>query len=236
MYRLMLADDSEATQQIVTLAFKESSCQVICLANGVDVLDYISHSPVDIMLIDVDLPGIDGYQLCEILHQDKQTSDLPIVLMGSIRCPVDEEKARGLNYSAKLEKPFETIHLEKLVESLLPETARGSSHPPVFSGSSFLNESLSGIVLNSIDPESAGKNLNMSGLSPEQLRAGTRTMTRTFVGEDEPCEEVPENRLTEEDYSKVVNLTLEKLTGKLKSIIPEAVDELISEKRREKVE
>ncbi len=76
----------------------------------------------------------------------------------------------------------------------------------------------------------------MSGLSPEQLRAGTRTMPRAFVGEDEPCEEVPENRLTEEDYSKVVNLTLEKLTGKLKSIIPEAVDELISEKRREKVE
>lgn len=232
----MLADDSEATQQIVTLAFKESSCQVICLANGVDVLDYVSHSPVDIMLIDVDLPGIDGYQLCEILHQDKQTSDLPIVLLGSIRCPVDEEKARGLEYSAKLEKPFETIHLEQLVESLLPGTSRESSRTSVVSGASVLNESLSEIVLNSIDPGSSGKDLNMSGLSPEQLRAGTRSMTRTFVGEDEPCEETLENRLTEEDYSKVVNLTLEKLSGKLKSIIPEAIDELISEKRRDKVE
>lgn len=228
----MLADDSRSTQKIVTLAFKDTGYQVICLSDGVDVLEYISHSPVDIMLVDVDLPGIDGYQLSEMLQKDKFTADLPVVLMGSIRCPVDEDKIQGCQPSAMLEKPFETSQLLELVKRLLSDKNNQEYIVRDEKGKAGVQETLFDAVISSICPDiQADSGLIIDGLDLDQLQAGTRAMPRKYLGLDEPVEQLSERPLSENEYSMVVDLVLEKLSDTLKAVVPEAADEVLKKSR-----
>jgi CheY-like chemotaxis protein len=231
MYRLMLADDSEATQKIVTLAFKDTNYQVICLSNGVDVLEYISHSPVDIMLIDVDLPGIDGYQLCETMLKDPQTADLPVVLLGSIKCPVDEDRVRDYPSSAKLEKPFETSQLLELVDQLLSDQGQQSFISRSDKGTADVQEILFDAVAASICPDIRPDTAVIAGLGVDQLQAETKIMPRQYLGHEETAAEVSGRSLSEKEYSMVVDLVLEKISGSLKSVVPEAADEVLKKNR-----
>lgn len=235
MYRLMLADDSSATQNIVTLAFKGMDYEVICLSDGVDVLEYISHSPVDLVLIDVDLPGIDGYQLCEVLQKDTLTADIPVVLMGSIKSPVDQEKIRKHQPSALLEKPFETRELLELAERLLTEKEKRFSAALDLDDRVFAEAGLPCLeaVLSSIRPEVGAFPGLPANLGLDELSAATKVMPRKYLGGAEISIPEPRGTLTEKEYSMVVDLVLEKLSGTLKSVVPEAADEVLKKKSRE---
>ncbi len=232
MYRLMLADDSSATQKIVTLAFNDSDYQVVCLADGRDVMAYMSHSPVDIILIDVALPGIDGYQLCKKLQQEQLTSAIPVVLMGSIRCPVDEAEMPDFQPAARLEKPFETNQLLELVKSLLADR---SNQKHIFwdkKAASEAEEIIVSAVVSSIRSDLQPGTELIEGLGPDQLQAETKSLPRKYLGLDEPVEQEPGRALSEKEYSLVVDLVMEKLAGTLKSVVPEAADEVLKNKRQ----
>ncbi len=231
MYRLMLADDSRATQKIVTLAFNDTDYQVVCLADGREVLEYLSHSPVDIILLDVALPGIDGYQLCKKLQQEQLTADIPVVLMGSIRYPVDEGEMMDFQPSAKLEKPFETWQLLELVKSLRAEKPLQERDFQDKKTASEVDEIIVSAVVSSIYSDPPAAEL-IQDLAPEQLQAGTKSLPRKYLGLDEPVEQEPGRVLSDKEYSLVVDLVMEKLAGTLKSIVPEAADEVLQKKRQ----
>ncbi len=231
MYRLMLADDSRATQKIVTLAFKDPDYQVVCMADGRDVLEYLSHSPVDIMLLDVALPGMDGYQLCKKLQQEQLTAAIPIVLMGSIRCPVDEGKMLDFQPAARLEKPFETSQLMELVESLLADRENQGQISRDKNGATEAEEIVFSSIISSIRSVQPGTEL-IGGLGSDQLQAGTKSMYRKYLGINEPVAQEPESGLSEKEYALVVDLVIEKLAGTLKSVVPEAADEVLKKKHQ----
>ena len=240
MYKVMLADDSEATQRIVTLAFKDSDCRVVCFSDGIDVLDYVSHSAVDILLIDVALPGIDGYQLCQILQGNDNTAGKPIILMGSIRRPVDYERSRKMKVSAILEKPFETIQLEELVRNLLASFSDGLSDRVDSPEAMIPRQTQKNDSLPPPGAAPAASLVDLSGLAPENLGARTRVLPRRFVDFPEKVAAEPSGRevaadrskrLSEEDYSRVVTLAMERISAELESVIPDAVDRIIKEKQ-----
>jgi len=231
MYRLMLADDSSATQKIVTLAFNDSDYQVVCLADGRDALEYLSHSPVDIVLLDVALPGIDGYQLCKKLQQEPRTAAIPVVLMGSIRCPVDEGEIMDFQPAARLEKPFETSQLLELVESLLADRTKQEYIFRDKTAASGAEEIIISAVVSSILSDLQTGTELIGGLGPDQLLAGTISLPRKYLDLDEPVEQGSESGLSEKEYALVVDLVMEKLAGTLKSVVPEAADEVLKKKR-----
>ena len=231
MYRLMLADDSSATQKIVTLAFNDSDYQVVCLADGRDVLEYMSHSPVDIILIDVALPGMDGYQLCRKMLQQPHTAAIPVVLMGSIRFPVDEAKMMDFQPAARLEKPFETSQLLELVKSLLADRKNHEHISRDKIAASGAGEVIVSAVVSSIRSDLQTSTELIGGLGPDQLQAETNSLPRKYLGFDDPVEQEPGRALSEKEYSLVVDLVIEKLAGTLKSVVPEAADEVLKKKR-----
>jgi CheY-like chemotaxis protein len=231
----MLADDSSATQNIFTLAFKDIDYEVICLSDGVEVLEHISHSPVDLVLIDVDLPGIDGYQLCEVLKKDSLTAHIPVVLMGSIKSPVDREKIQKHQPSALLEKPFETRELLELVERLLTEKEKRYSVALDLDEGGIPIAELPCLeaVLSSISRETGALPELQANLGPDELRAATSVLPRKYL--DGAATFTPETScvLTEKEFSMVVDLVLEKLSGTLKSVVPAAADEVLKKKSRD---
>lgn len=126
MPHLVLADDSVTIQKVVELSFADENLEVHCFGDGSSALEFMRSHPVDVLLADVSLPLLDGYQLCREVRRSPDTAHLPVILLASTFEPIDSAEAERSGCHAHLTKPFETSRLVELVKSVL-------AHPPALS-------------------------------------------------------------------------------------------------------
>nr|WP_287856453.1 heavy metal response regulator transcription factor [Klebsiella sp.] len=114
--RLLLVEDEEKTSSYLTRALGESGFTVDVSADGAEGLHYAQEFDYDAIILDVMLPGMDGYRVLENLRTSKQTP----VLMLSARGSVDE-RVKGLRLGADdyLPKPFSLIELVARIQALV---------------------------------------------------------------------------------------------------------------------
>lgn len=114
--RLLLVEDEEKTSSYINRALSELGFTVDVASNGHDGLHLAVHHDYDVIILDVMLPGVDGYGVLDGLRATRQTP----VLMLSARGSVDE-RVRGLRCGADdyLPKPFSLIELVARVQALL---------------------------------------------------------------------------------------------------------------------
>ena len=114
--RLLLVEDEEKTSTYLSRALGESGFKVDVSPDGVEGLHYALEIDYDAIILDVMLPGMDGYQVLEGLRTSKQTP----VLMLSARGSVDE-RVKGLRLGADdyLPKPFSLIELVARIQALV---------------------------------------------------------------------------------------------------------------------
>lgn len=114
--RLLLVEDEEKTSSYINRALSELGFTVDVASNGLDGLHQAIHHDYDAVILDVMLPGVDGYSVLEGLRAHKQTP----VLMLSARGSVDE-RVKGLRGGADdyLPKPFSLIELVARIQALL---------------------------------------------------------------------------------------------------------------------
>ena len=106
---LLLADDSVTIQKVVNLTFADEGIEVITVSDGDAAMEKISQSIPDVILADVHMPGLSGYQICEALRENPATKDLPVVLLVGSFEPFDESEAARVGANAYLTKPFQSI-------------------------------------------------------------------------------------------------------------------------------
>ena len=119
MRRLVLADDSKTIQKVVALLFEEEDFEVHSFENGASALEHIRSRGADIVLADVSLPILDGYDLCREIKEDPRTSLLPVILLAGTMEPLDDARASDVKSDGSLTKPFETSRLIRLVKDLV---------------------------------------------------------------------------------------------------------------------
>jgi CheY-like chemotaxis protein len=107
--KLLLADDSVTIQKVVNLTFADEGIEVITVGDGDSAMEKISQLSPDVVLADVHMPGLNGYQICEIVRDNPATRDLPVVLLVGSFEPFDENEAARVGANAFLTKPFQSI-------------------------------------------------------------------------------------------------------------------------------
>lgn len=107
--KLLLADDSVTIQKVVNLTFADEGIEVITVGDGDSALEKISEVSPDVVLADVHMPGLNGYQICEIVRENPATKNLPVVLLVGSFEPFDENEAARVGANAFLTKPFQSI-------------------------------------------------------------------------------------------------------------------------------
>lgn len=125
MPRLLLADDSRTTEQLLRLALEPEGFQVIARPDGPSAWAAVLAQDVDLVLADVALPGIDGYELCRRIQAEPATVRFPVVLLGSAGAPVDAARALMSGCREWLVKPLDADVLVGVVNRLTqpaPET------------------------------------------------------------------------------------------------------------------
>ena len=108
--RLLLADDSTTIQKVVTLTFADEGMDVTTVGAGDEALRELEASgPPDIVLADVHMPGLTGYEVCERIKQDARWRHVPVILLAGAFEPFDEREARRVGADEVLSKPFQSI-------------------------------------------------------------------------------------------------------------------------------
>jgi CheY-like chemotaxis protein len=107
--RLLLADDSVTIRKVIDLTFADEGIDVVAVADGDSAIDRVSDSRPDLVLADVHMPGLDGYQVCELIKSNADTKEIPVVLLVGSFEPFDEAEAARVGADAHLTKPFQSI-------------------------------------------------------------------------------------------------------------------------------
>jgi len=131
---ILLADDSVTVRKIVELTFSDTDIRVCAVASGQEALDRIGDVGPDLVLADVVMPGLSGYELCRAIKSSDRP--VPVLLLAGTFEPFDAEQARACGSDGHLTKPFDSRHLVSRVEQLLahpePQAVRSetAAHAP----------------------------------------------------------------------------------------------------------
>lgn len=108
--RLLLADDSLTIQKVVSLTFADEGMDVVAVGSGDEAMEALEESgPPDIALLDVTMPGLSGYEVCERMKMDARWRHVPVILLAGAFEPFDELEARRVGANEVLSKPFQSI-------------------------------------------------------------------------------------------------------------------------------
>ncbi|MCW5959366.1 MAG: response regulator [Pyrinomonadaceae bacterium] len=107
--KLLLADDSVTIQKVVNLTFADEGIDVISVGDGNSAMEKFVESTPDLVMVDVNMPGLDGYRICEMIKQDEETKHVPVILLVGSFEPFDENEARRVGANDYLTKPFQSI-------------------------------------------------------------------------------------------------------------------------------
>ena len=117
--RILVVDDIPANVKLLEVRLLAEYFEVLTATNGPDAIDTCENGKVDVVLLDVMMPGMDGFEVCRRLKSDPATSHIPVVMITALDQVTD--RVRGLEAGADdfLTKPVNDLQLMTRVKSLV---------------------------------------------------------------------------------------------------------------------
>lgn len=101
---VLLVDDEPAIPELIGARFRRLGYRVVCMKNGADALDWLRHDTADLVVSDLHMPFLNGFELCRALAADADHALLPVLLMTADSRPFNTD---GLsNLCGVVQKPF----------------------------------------------------------------------------------------------------------------------------------
>lgn len=125
--RILLADDSPHAQRMGERILREEGFEVVSALDGPAALAQMDATEPDVVLADVFLPGMSGYELCRWIKTCDRHKHAGVILIAGLLEPVDEEEARRAGCDGVLKKPFEASAILNAIRPLVDKAhfARG---------------------------------------------------------------------------------------------------------------
>jgi CheY-like chemotaxis protein len=119
--RILIADDKESSREFVRTALERTGCVVEEAADGREALAKIMADPPGLVVLDLHMPGLDGFAVMERLRRDTRYASLPVVALTASAMQGDRERALAAGFVDYMTKPISLQVLRSRVMELLPE-------------------------------------------------------------------------------------------------------------------
>lgn len=116
--KILVVDDTESNIDVI-LDSLQDNYDLTVATNGYDALEIIAEEIPDLILLDVMMPGINGYEVCQKLKLDDTTKDIPIIFLTAVKDISDKTKAFELGAVDYITKPFDVMELKARVKTHL---------------------------------------------------------------------------------------------------------------------
>ncbi len=117
-YKVLIVDDSLSELELMSYYLQDSGYKVIKAANAKEALNKISSEKIDLIVTDVVMPGMSGFELCRCLKKNPMTQKLPIVICSSKNQEIDKLWAMRQGADIYLTKPYTKEQLLLAIKSL----------------------------------------------------------------------------------------------------------------------
>ena len=119
---VMVVEDNEKNRKLMRVVLKSKGYNVIEATTGEEAIDTLKKQKPDIILMDIQLPGIDGITLVKQIKADANTNDIPIIAVTAYAMKGDEQKILSCGCNGYISKPIDTHELPNIIEQYLRKT------------------------------------------------------------------------------------------------------------------
>ena len=118
-YKILIADDNQSNVELLEAYLANIDCDTEIAVNGQDTLDKVATFQPDLILLDVMMPKLSGFEVCKQLKSDPATKGIMILMVTALNELGDIERAVAAGTDDFLSKPVNRIELTKRVENML---------------------------------------------------------------------------------------------------------------------
>jgi CheY-like chemotaxis protein len=120
MKTILVADDNEPSRVLIREVL-QARYRIVEARDGVEALDQVSETTPDLLLADIEMPGLDGFALLSRLRQNPRFASLPVVALTAYAMQGDRERALAAGFNAYITKPINAPALRREIQQLLGE-------------------------------------------------------------------------------------------------------------------
>lgn len=128
---IMVVDDSVTVRKVTSRLLERHGYQVVTANDGIDATTQLEHLRPDVMLLDIEMPRMDGFEVTHWVRHHEQLNNLPIIMITSRVGEKHRERAISLGVTHYMGKPFQEDQLMQTLQHILQqEQPQGASHVP----------------------------------------------------------------------------------------------------------
>ena len=117
--KILLADDNEQIRQLIGVTLGEDQYDLFHATDGKQALRIARETRPDLALLDVAMPGIDGFRVCQVLKSDPETSRIAVLMLTAKATDADRAMGKQVGADGYFSKPFSPIALLGRVHEIL---------------------------------------------------------------------------------------------------------------------
>ncbi|MFP4346347.1 MAG: PleD family two-component system response regulator [Anaerolineales bacterium] len=121
--KILVIEDDVPTTRLLSVSLARRGYEVVVAENGQKALDLIENQPPSLVLLDLMLPGISGFELLAHLKRGETTRDIPVIVVSANTQVASKEQARELGADLYLTKPYRLKDLVVAIQEILGEQA-----------------------------------------------------------------------------------------------------------------
>ncbi|MFN8547300.1 MAG: response regulator [Candidatus Eisenbacteria bacterium] len=125
--RILVVDDEIYIVHILEFSLTMEGYEVVTASDGEEALKKIEDDRPDLVVLDIMMPKLDGYEVCRRLRQKEETASLPVILLSAKGRPVDREVGMEVGADDYIVKPFSPRRLLEKIRELLAREHLGEA-------------------------------------------------------------------------------------------------------------
>ena len=120
--KVLTVDDSSSVRKLVEFTLKTKGFGVSSAGNGLEALELMSKERFDAVILDINMPQMNGLEFLQKIRADNTFASIPVVMLTTEGQDEDKDKAISLGATAYIVKPFKPTQLLSLLEKILPSS------------------------------------------------------------------------------------------------------------------
>ena len=117
----MVVDDSITVRKVTERLLKRHNMKCVTAKDGVDALTVLEETVPDVMLLDIEMPRMDGFELATHIRNSERLKDIPIIMITSRTGEKHRQRALDIGVNKYMGKPYTEVDLLDNIESLIQE-------------------------------------------------------------------------------------------------------------------